>query len=199
MTPPGLRASDADRDQVAEILQMAYVEGRITASEHSERLEAALTAKTFDALIPLTADLIGHPTTLRPMSPLVVTDGAIPEVDRMTAVMSTVKRDGRWRVRAQSAANNFLGTVSLDLTQATFDAPVVEVNTTQLFGTLIIRVPAGVTIRDETTNVLGSTSIKSVGEPDPAQPTIVISGTNILGDVKVRGPKNPPRWVKALT
>ena len=55
------------------------------------------------------------------------------------------------------------------------------------------------TIVNEVTNVLGDTSIKDIGEPDPAMPTIVLKGTNIMGDIKVRGPKKPSRWRKALT
>ena len=117
----------------------------------------------------------------------------------MSTVMSTVKREGSWRVRAHSVANNVMGDIKLDLTQATFDAPVVEVTGTQLMGSMVLRVPLGVTIVDEVTNVLGETSIKDIGEPDPSMPTIVLKGTNIMGDIKVRGPKKPSRWRKALT
>ena len=58
MTPGSYRASDADRDQVAEVLNSAYAEGRITLDEHQERTQAALEAKTFDDLTALTADLV---------------------------------------------------------------------------------------------------------------------------------------------
>lgn len=51
------RASDADRDEAAELLRTAYAEGRITYEEHTERMDAALKAKTFHDLIPITADL----------------------------------------------------------------------------------------------------------------------------------------------
>ncbi|CAA9389191.1 MAG: hypothetical protein AVDCRST_MAG75-1471 [uncultured Propionibacteriaceae bacterium] len=203
MSTPDIRASDADRDQVAAVLQLAYVEGRITREEHTERLEAALAAKTFADLLPLTADLVPIPTSVQHSSsgssPLVPSAGPLGEPDRMSAVLSTVKRNGNWRVRARSVANNLLGTVNLDLTEATFDAPVVEVNTTQFCGTLLLRVPLGVTIRDETTNVLGSTSIRGIGDPQPDRPTVVITGTNILGEVKVRGPRRSPGWMRALT
>ena len=58
MTPGSYRASDADRDQVAEVLNSAYAEGRLTLDEHQERTQAALEAKTFDDLTALTADLV---------------------------------------------------------------------------------------------------------------------------------------------
>jgi Domain of unknown function (DUF1707) len=203
MTPGSYRASDADRDQVAEVLHTAYAEGRITLAEHQDRTQAALEAKTFDDLTALTADLVPEQTL--PVhrnvagKQLVVVDGAIAEPDKMSTVMSAVRREGRWRVRAHSVANNVMGDIKLDLTQATFDAPVVEVSGTQLMGSMLLRVPAGVTVVDEVTNVLGDTSVKDVGEPDPSMPTIVLKGTNIMGDIKVRGPKKPSRWRKAIT
>ena len=58
MNPGQLRVSDADRDQVAEVLHTAYAEGRISLDEHAERTSAALEAKTFDDLTGLTADLV---------------------------------------------------------------------------------------------------------------------------------------------
>ena len=53
-----LRASDADRDQVATVLSTAYAEGRLTREEHDERVERLMSAKTFDELIPITSDLV---------------------------------------------------------------------------------------------------------------------------------------------
>ncbi|MFE5022481.1 DUF1707 domain-containing protein [Streptomyces sp. NPDC056656] len=55
--PIDLRASDRDRDQVVEILQVAAGDGRITAEELDERLDGALSARTAGELAALTADL----------------------------------------------------------------------------------------------------------------------------------------------
>jgi Domain of unknown function (DUF1707) len=52
-----LRASDADREAVAERLRQATVEGRIVAEELEERLEAVFVARTYGELDALTADL----------------------------------------------------------------------------------------------------------------------------------------------
>ncbi|MFC4055680.1 DUF1707 domain-containing protein [Actinomadura syzygii] len=49
---PALRASDADRDQVIERLRTAVADGRLDPVEFDERLDAALTARTLDALDP---------------------------------------------------------------------------------------------------------------------------------------------------
>lgn len=37
MTAGSYRASDADRDQVTEVLNSAFAEGRLTLDEHQER------------------------------------------------------------------------------------------------------------------------------------------------------------------
>ncbi|GAA4854437.1 DUF1707 SHOCT-like domain-containing protein [Saccharopolyspora rosea] len=52
-----LRASDADREAVAERLRRALDEGRLTLSEYDERLSSAYAAVTMADLRPLTADL----------------------------------------------------------------------------------------------------------------------------------------------
>jgi Domain of unknown function (DUF1707) len=52
-----IRASDADRDRVAALLQEHHAEGRLSAEEFSERLDAALRARTLGELDELLADL----------------------------------------------------------------------------------------------------------------------------------------------
>jgi hypothetical protein len=54
---PSIRASDADRERVVEILRQHTAEGRITADEFEERMTAAYAAKTVGALAELTTDL----------------------------------------------------------------------------------------------------------------------------------------------
>ncbi|MGH3301657.1 MAG: DUF1707 and DUF4190 domain-containing protein, partial [Streptosporangiaceae bacterium] len=52
-----MRAGDADRDRVAELLNTAYVEGRLTRDEYDARLESALSARTFADLDLVVIDL----------------------------------------------------------------------------------------------------------------------------------------------
>jgi hypothetical protein len=54
-----IRVSDADRDRVTAQLRDHFAAGRITPSELDERISAALSAKTFGDLRPITADLPG--------------------------------------------------------------------------------------------------------------------------------------------
>jgi hypothetical protein len=54
---PSIRASDADREQVAERLRVATVEGRLSADELEARLEALHASRTYGELDALVADL----------------------------------------------------------------------------------------------------------------------------------------------
>jgi len=54
---PAVRASDADRQQVAERLRVAFDEGRLGQAEYDERVRDAYAAVTRADLVPLTADL----------------------------------------------------------------------------------------------------------------------------------------------
>jgi hypothetical protein len=57
MPQPHLRAADADRAAVAEVLGRHMSAGRLTLEEFDERLTRAYAAKTFGELDELTADL----------------------------------------------------------------------------------------------------------------------------------------------
>jgi Domain of unknown function (DUF1707) len=52
-----LRASDADRQVVAERLRKAHEDGRLTLAEYDERVQQAYAARTYGDLQLLTADL----------------------------------------------------------------------------------------------------------------------------------------------
>jgi hypothetical protein len=60
-----LRASDADREQIAERLRKATAEGRLLAEELEERLEATFAARTYGELDAVVADLPGVPVRRR--------------------------------------------------------------------------------------------------------------------------------------
>ncbi|KUP96782.1 DUF1707 SHOCT-like domain-containing protein [Thermobifida cellulosilytica] len=55
--PKRLRASDADRDAVAERLAVALTEGRLDLAEYDRRLTLAMNAVFVGDLLPLVADL----------------------------------------------------------------------------------------------------------------------------------------------
>ncbi len=56
-TQASLRASDADREQLVDVLKGAFAEGRLSQEEYTERMERAYTAKTYGELALLSTDL----------------------------------------------------------------------------------------------------------------------------------------------
>jgi Flp pilus assembly protein TadB len=67
-----LRASDSDREQIAERLRKATAEGRLMAEELEERVGTALRARTYGELDALVADLPREPLKRQRRAPGVV-------------------------------------------------------------------------------------------------------------------------------
>ena len=59
--PPGLRASDADREATVERLRVAALEGRLDSDELDERMSQAYAARYCAELAQLTADVTPAP------------------------------------------------------------------------------------------------------------------------------------------
>jgi hypothetical protein len=190
-----LRASDADRDQVATLLSTAYAEGRLTREEHDERVDQLMAAKTFDDLIPITRDLVvvgSPPPVAAPQSASRFTidaTGQDLQPDKMIAIFGGVTRTGRWRVRKKIQAFALFGGMDLDLRDAVFEAPVVEIAGFWCFGGLDMKVPEGLHVRDQTAGIFGGTDVRDIGDPVPGAPTLVIKGVALFGGVSVRGRK----------
>lgn len=188
-----LRASDADRDQVSQVLGTAFAEGRITAEEHGERLDEVMRARTFDELIPITRDLIpdaaisATPATRTGDSPLVDTSKQ-SEPDRLVAIFGGASRTGPYRVRRTTSALAAFGGVELDLTDAVFEAAEVELSVFTFCGGIEIKVPEGVVVRDQTMGILGGAEIQRTSS-NPDGPVIILKGVNMLGGTSVYGPK----------
>ena len=92
-----LRASDADREQVAERLRGAATEGRLSADELDERLGSALSARTYGELDAIVSDLPAPPVvhrvsrrSVRPRPALAVVIGLALVLMLMAAVGSVL-------------------------------------------------------------------------------------------------------------
>jgi hypothetical protein len=176
-------------------LSTAYAEGRLTKDEHDERLDDLLRAKTFDDLIAITRDLVvvgapdRTPASVANGSFTIDTSSQAQESDKMIAVFGGVNRTGRWRMRKNTQAMALFGGIDLDLRDAIFESPVVEISGFWCFGGLDIKVPEGIEVRDQTAGIFGGTDVRDVGEPAPGAPVLVIKGMTLFGGVSVRGPK----------
>ena len=122
---PALRASDADRDRVIELLRAAVADGRLDQAEFDERLDAALAARTIDALAPLTADLIAAPGSDGALALPLAGTPAEPAAELLTIRErhGSVRREGRWTLPHRLRLNTAWSDVMLDLTKAVRSGP----------------------------------------------------------------------------
>ena len=204
-----MRASDADREKVADILRDAYAEGRLTRVEHEERLAETYQAMTYGDLIPVMRDLPVPPGTLAipgvnslAVAPQatsatagVVVNPALAskETEDAIAIFSGFKRAGAWVVPPEMSAVCVFGGGEMDLTEAVLTAQETVINAVCLFGGLEITVPEGVVVRGEVIGIFGGS--ETPGDVAPAgAPVIVVKGVAIFGGVEVHRPKGPRKW-----
>ncbi|MGY1454532.1 DUF1707 SHOCT-like domain-containing protein [Streptomyces sp. SS8] len=183
-SPADVRASDADRDRVAEILREALAQGRLDAEEHAERVDAVYRARTMGELRPLVRDLPAGleaaPRTDRPR-PASGGDG-----DNVIAVFGGASRKGRRRVGARTNAFALFGGVEIDLTEALFERRELVVNATAVFGGIEIRVPENVTLRGSGSGIMGGYDVEARESEDPDAPVVVVRGAAVFGGVEAR-------------
>ncbi|MFG3154059.1 DUF1707 domain-containing protein [Streptomyces sp. NPDC048219] len=186
-----LRASDADRDRIADMLREALAEGRLTAEEHAERVEGVLAAKTVGELDVFVRDLPaahgGRDTAAAP-APDRPTLGAIPAdpEENVVAVFSSAVRRGRRRASRRIHAYAVFGSVEIDLSEALFEHQQVVIKAFSVFGSVEVRVPENVSLRGAGGCVLGSFEVDSLDSPEAEAPVIYVDGWAVLGSVEAR-------------
>lgn len=188
-----LRASDTDRERVADRLRTAAGHGRITMDELEERLDAAYAAKTYGELVPITADLpledahpeVGPPPV--PSSALVV--GEQQHHDRRTAIaiMSGANRGGRWIVPRVVRVLAFWGGSVIDLRDARFESGTTVINAIAVMGGVQIIVPEDLDVRVTGLGIMGGFGQSQAGGvPSERAPVVRVKGFAFWGGVNVR-------------
>jgi hypothetical protein len=174
-TTPVVLASDGEREQVVLALRDAVVEGRLTLEEFSERVGSAQAARTNEQLAALTRDL---PVSARTLA---------PSRARHRAVLSRLVRVGPWELAARTSFQAIFGTIELDLRQATLAGPEIELEISNIFSTVTIIVPEGVSVSVEGGGLMAS---EVVDMPDAARapdgPRLRIRTSGACGALFVR-------------
>jgi hypothetical protein len=191
--PHDLRASDADRDLVITMLSEAAGDGRLSLSEHAERSEKALTARTLGELAQLTSDLSlqsGQPIQLYPRR-------------AVTALFARERRQGRWVVPDSFPVTAFFGDVTLDLRDAILQSHRVTIHVTAIAGHVRLIVPEGIAVEMPGSSVLGVRSVRGgkttrgrtkAADQVPPMGVIEVRTRTIGGSVKAvvaRPPRRP--------
>lgn len=136
---PAVRASDAEREQTADLLRRHMVNGRLTLEEFAQRVETVYGARTRAELEALTRDLPADsqaPEQRRRLRP-----------KRFTGVaFGSVERKGRWRVPRFAGLAAVFGDADIDLRAAEIEDSAVTITALLIFGNADFFLPMGVEV-----------------------------------------------------
>ena len=195
-TLPELRASDAEREQAADVLRAAASEGRLDVEELEDRLTSAYRAATRRELERLIADVsperLGTGQAIAmpgKRSGVTVKEG--PGGSRwVISVMGGHDKRGRWRVSPRCTVLSIMGGSSIDLNDAELSSQVTEINVYSFMGGSEIRVPHGVNVHLSEFAFMGGNDVRVDDEVTPAGgvggPSIHIRMVAIMGGSSVR-------------
>ncbi len=174
-------ASNAERDAVAQRLQVAFAEQRLTDDELDHRIRAALTARTTTELAQLTADLPAPAPSTGPVQPM-----AGHQPGRFAvAYKGSITRSGRWPVPRHLLFGVYKGGGRIDLRAAELTAPVTTIRAIAYKSNTEIVVPPGVRIEAGGLGVSAETEPNELTEPTANAPVVRIKGLGYKGTILV--------------
>jgi hypothetical protein len=167
-----LRASHEDRDRVVELLRVSAGDGRLTAEELDERLELAMTARTYGELAKLVADLPATGSVASAPAP------RSKEVVRLDCGSGHTVRNGRWAVPRRIEARVRSGHLKLDFTQAVITQPLLQLDAEVRSGHIILITKPGIVVdTDDVVVRSGHVQVRAPWGPDvPEVLRIEVSG-----------------------
>ena len=188
-----LRASYDDRDRVVELLRVSAGDGRLTAEELDERLELAMTARTYGELARLVADLpaegsVASPATA-PQAP------QAKEVARIDIRSGHVQRVDRWVVPQRMEVKVTSGHVKLDFTEAVITQPSLKLDIDVSSGYVgLVTKPGIVVDADDVAIRSGHVKVREPWGADvPVQLRIEVTGKVGSGHF-LAGPRHRTFW-----
>ena len=182
---PQRRVYNADRKQALRHLDQAIADGRLDIQDYEE----------FSGVIARTEDMGELEDVVRRVQSLSTTGAPAPQMhspapahtrpEDKTAWFANIERTGAWTVTDGAKYNVTLGTLFLDMREATSSAPVVRINVHVLLGSARIVVSPGVIVESEAELIMSDTPKINVDPPAPGAARIIVTGRIILGDLKV--------------
>lgn len=181
-----LRASHEDRDQVVEQLRVAAGDGRLSSDELDQRLEAALTAKTYGELAILLTDLPAIGSVPAPLSTAEPKD-----LVRIDCHDGRAVRNGSWIVPQRMDVELKDGHVTLDFTTAVITQRVFRLNAVVRDGSITLITRPGIVVdTDDVTVRDGGVKVRAPwGAGAPEVLRVEISGKVRDGRITARPPR----------
>jgi uncharacterized protein DUF1707 len=209
---PEMRASDSERERVAEVLREALAEGRLGMDEFQERLDRTYQARTRGELVPLVRDLPHHGNEDAADGGMTAVAGAgagagaaegsrAPSLRKKRrwaeriggsatsrwgiGVMGGFGRKGEWTVPRVFTGIGIMGGGELDLREARFEERDVVIRCFALMGGFSVTVPPGLGVEVRGVGIMGGFDSTASGFGDPDAPRVVITGLSVMGGVGV--------------
>jgi hypothetical protein len=187
---PEMRASDTERERVAERLRDAVAEGRLDMEEFEQRLDAAYKARTHGELEPLVRDLPASGTVLSPVAAASTGNWAQrvggPATSKGAfAFWGGFGRKGTWTVGRRFTAFAMMGGGELDLREARFEDREIVIRCFAIMGGISVVVPPELNVQVSGIGLMGGFDESGEGDPDPSAPRVIISGFALMGGVGV--------------
>jgi hypothetical protein len=195
---PEMRASDAERERVAETLREAVAEGRLDMDEFEQRLDATYKARTHGELEPIVRDLPVPGTPVRPVK------GSVPAKSGSSAdwpariggpatsvgafaFWGGFQRKGRWTVGRKFTAFAMWGGGEIDLREADFEDREVVIRCFTIMGGIQVTVPPGLDVDVNGIGIMGGFGEHSKidDEREPDAPRVRVTGFALMGGVGV--------------
>jgi class 3 adenylate cyclase len=189
---PDIRASDAEREYVVDVLRAHCSEGRIDLDEFSERINRVYAARTIGELTEITADL---PVPASQAGPAATREpGRTRRAVKWTiGFMSGPNRRGRWRIEGSTTAVAFMGGVGLDLRDAEIAGDEITIRCFAMMGGVEIIVPEGIEVHISGIPFMGGCDDKT--NPDipilPGSPVVRIHYFAMMGGIGVKSKASP--------
>jgi Domain of unknown function (DUF1707) len=187
-----LRASHADRDHIVELLRDAAGDGRLSPEELDERLDLALTARTYAELATLVSDLPATGTAVSPVTAASPATAPQPkELIRLHVSSGHAGRDGRWVVPSRMDLKATSGHITLDFTQAQITQPTLHIDAEVRSGHITLVTKPGIVVDADDVSVRsGHIKVREPwGSQVPVLLRINIAGTCGSGHILARPPR----------
>lgn len=188
-----MRASDAERERVAEVLKDAVSEGRLGLEEFQERLDSAYRARTRGELLPLVRDLpaVADEGPESGQEPAPAPRGTSWK-DRIggtatsrwgIALLGGFGRKGHWTAPRVFTGIAVMGGGELDLREARFEQREVEIRCFVFMGGMNVIVPPEVELEVRGIGIMGGFDAGAGGTGVSGAPRVVVTGVAVWGGV----------------
>jgi hypothetical protein len=192
---PEMRASDADRDRVIDVLRVAVGEGRLTPDEFEERMQAVLSARTFGELASFTADL--PPASARPGHYVPTVAAALSDGETLISRRGgSISHTGPWAVPRRIVLRPSWCDVTLDFTEALIRHDTLVIEMRMRGGTLTLVAGPGVVVDAEGLTVR-YTDVEMRPSAEPGAKVVLrveLVGRMRYGRIEVQRPGRTPGW-----